>query len=141
MATDTAPKKTEAKPADSSKDTTPAKAAASTPAKAAAKPESKPKPKPRAKTAAKSRTRSTAASSRSRTATKSRSRKTAAARTARAATATASMSKIPCPSGTIDTVAAFYDYLVAFGKVPDPKVGGVMREDLNPDPRFRAATI
>ncbi len=81
MATDTAPKKTEATPADSSKDTTPAKAAA--------KPESKPKPQPRAKTAAKSRTRSTAASSRSRTATKSRSRKTAAARTARAATATA----------------------------------------------------
>ena len=107
MATDTAPKQTDAKPADPSKDTTsaksttptPTKSAASTPAQATAKPKSKPKPKPRAKTAAKSRTRSTAASSRSRTASKSRSpksrspksrsRKPAAAPTARTATATA----------------------------------------------------
>src|SRR4051812_4373762 len=36
--------------------------------------------------------------------------------------------------GTIDTVAAFYDYLIEFGKVPDPKVAGVMREDLTPNP-------
>ena len=85
MATDTAPKQTEAKPADPSKDATPAKAAAPTPAKATAKPKSK----PRAKTAAKPRTRSTAASSRSRTASKPRTRKPAAARTARTATATA----------------------------------------------------
>ncbi len=35
--------------------------------------------------------------------------------------------------GTIDTVAAFYDYLIEFGKVPDPKVPGVMREDLAPN--------
>jgi peptide/nickel transport system substrate-binding protein len=36
--------------------------------------------------------------------------------------------------GTIDTVAAFYDYLIEFGKVPDAKVAGVMREDLTPNP-------
>src|SRR6218665_3970184 len=36
--------------------------------------------------------------------------------------------------GTIDTVAAFYDYLIGFNTVPDPKVEGVMREDLKPDP-------
>ncbi len=35
--------------------------------------------------------------------------------------------------GTIDTVAAFYDYLIGFNTVPDPKVDGVMREDLTPD--------
>ena len=83
MATDTAPKQTEAKPADSSKDTTSAQS--TTPAKATAKPKSK----PRAKTAAKSRTRTTGAPTRSRTASKPRSRKPAAARTARTATATA----------------------------------------------------
>jgi peptide/nickel transport system substrate-binding protein len=32
--------------------------------------------------------------------------------------------------GTIDTVAAFYDYLIGFNTIPDPKVEGVMREDL-----------
>lgn len=36
--------------------------------------------------------------------------------------------------GTIDTVGAFYDYLVAFDTIPDPKVPGVMRENLAPDP-------
>lgn len=35
--------------------------------------------------------------------------------------------------GTIDTVAAFYDYLIGFNTVPDPKVEGVLREDLKPD--------
>ncbi len=35
--------------------------------------------------------------------------------------------------GTIDTVAAFYDYLIEFGKIPDPTVEGVMREDLTPN--------
>ncbi len=96
MATDTAPTKTEAKPADSSKDTTPAKATTPTPAKAAAKPKPRAKTaaKPRAKTAAKSRTRSTAASSRSRTASKSRSRKPAAAPKARVATATATATPV-----------------------------------------------
>ena len=34
--------------------------------------------------------------------------------------------------GTIDTVAAFYDYLIGFNTVPDA-VEGVMREDLKPD--------
>lgn len=32
--------------------------------------------------------------------------------------------------GTIDTVAAFYDYLIGFNTVPDPKLEGVLREDL-----------
>lgn len=36
--------------------------------------------------------------------------------------------------GTIDTVAAFYDYLIEFSTIPDPKVPGVMREDLTPNP-------
>lgn len=36
--------------------------------------------------------------------------------------------------GTIDTVAAFYDYLIGFNTIPDPDVPGVMREDLTPDP-------
>ncbi len=36
--------------------------------------------------------------------------------------------------GTIDTVGAFYDYLIAFEKIPDPTVPGVMREDIAPDP-------
>lgn len=35
--------------------------------------------------------------------------------------------------GTIDTVAAFYDYLIGFETVPDPKVKGVLREDLQPN--------
>ncbi len=35
--------------------------------------------------------------------------------------------------GTIDTVAAFYDYLIEFGKIPDKTVPGVMREDLTPN--------
>ena len=35
--------------------------------------------------------------------------------------------------GTIDTVAAFYDYLIGFNTIPDPDVPGVMREDLAPD--------
>jgi hypothetical protein len=35
--------------------------------------------------------------------------------------------------GTIDTVAAFYDYLIGFNTIPDA-VEGVMREDLTPDP-------
>jgi len=35
--------------------------------------------------------------------------------------------------GTIDTVAAFYDYLIGFNVIPDPEVPGVMREDLAPD--------
>jgi len=35
--------------------------------------------------------------------------------------------------GTIDTVAAFYDYLIGFGTIPDT-VDGVMREDLEPRP-------
>lgn len=35
--------------------------------------------------------------------------------------------------GTIDTVAAFYDYLIGFNTIPDPNVPGVMREDLAPD--------
>jgi len=35
--------------------------------------------------------------------------------------------------GTIDTVGAFYDYLIGFATVPDPKVKGVMREDLKPN--------
>ena len=34
--------------------------------------------------------------------------------------------------GTIDTVGAFYDYLIAFDMVPDPKVPGAMRENLAP---------
>lgn len=34
--------------------------------------------------------------------------------------------------GTIDTVAAFYDYLIGFNTIPDA-VDGVMREDLKPD--------
>ncbi len=65
MATDTAPKQTDAKA------------------------------KPRAKAAAKPRTRSTAASSRSRTASKPRSRKPAAASKARTATATATATPRP----------------------------------------------
>ena len=36
--------------------------------------------------------------------------------------------------GTIDTVAAFYDYLIAFNTLPDPAVPGVMREDLAANP-------
>lgn len=36
--------------------------------------------------------------------------------------------------GTIDTVAAFYDYLIEFATVPDPNAPGVMREDLAPNP-------
>lgn len=36
--------------------------------------------------------------------------------------------------GTIDTVAAFYDYLIEFEMIPDPDVPGVMREDLAADP-------
>jgi peptide/nickel transport system substrate-binding protein len=36
--------------------------------------------------------------------------------------------------GTIDTVGAFYDYLIAFDMVPDPKVPGAMRENLAPNP-------
>jgi hypothetical protein len=98
MATDSAPKQTDTKPAESPKavtpvSTTPAKSSASTQTKATAKP--KPKSKSRAKTAAKSRTRSTASSSRSRTASKSRSRtasksrKPAAARPVRTETTTA----------------------------------------------------
>ncbi len=35
--------------------------------------------------------------------------------------------------GTIDTVGAFYDYLINFATIPDPKVPGVMREDLTPN--------
>lgn len=35
--------------------------------------------------------------------------------------------------GTIDTVGAFYEYLIGFATVPDPKVKGVMREDLKPN--------
>jgi hypothetical protein len=89
MATDSAPKQTDTKPAESPKavtpvSTTPAKSSASTQTKATAKP--KPKSKSRAKTAAKSRTRSTAASSRSRTASKSGARRPAAARTTRTET-------------------------------------------------------
>jgi hypothetical protein len=95
MATDTAPKQTDAKPAEPSKDTTSAQSPAAagstttTPATAKPKPRAKTAAKPRAKTAAKPRTRSTAASSRSRTASKSRSRKTTAARSARTAIVTA----------------------------------------------------
>jgi peptide/nickel transport system substrate-binding protein len=36
--------------------------------------------------------------------------------------------------GTIDTVGAFYDYLIEFATAPDPKVPGVMREDLAANP-------
>lgn len=36
--------------------------------------------------------------------------------------------------GTIDTVGAFYDYLIGFEMIPDPEVPGVMREDLAADP-------
>ena len=116
MATDTAPKQTDAKPADPSKDTTsaksttptPTKSAASTPAQATAKPKSKPKPKPRAKTAAKSRTRSTTASSRSRTASKSRSRKPAA-RTTRTETATAPRAQAKALNGGQQFVAGVID--------------------------------
>ena len=36
--------------------------------------------------------------------------------------------------GTIDTVGAFYDYLIAFDMIPDPKVPGAMRENLAPNP-------
>jgi peptide/nickel transport system substrate-binding protein len=36
--------------------------------------------------------------------------------------------------GTIDTVAAFYDYLIEFARIPDPNVAGVLREDLKPNP-------
>ncbi|WP_341678078.1 ABC transporter substrate-binding protein [Niveibacterium sp. SC-1] len=36
--------------------------------------------------------------------------------------------------GTIDTVAAFYDYLIEFDTMPDPKVAGVLRENLKPNP-------
>lgn len=36
--------------------------------------------------------------------------------------------------GTIDTVGAFYDYLIAFEMIPDPDAPGVMREDLAADP-------
>lgn len=36
--------------------------------------------------------------------------------------------------GTIDTVGAFYDYLIEFEMIPDPDVPGVMREDLAADP-------
>ena len=105
MATDTAPKQTDAKPAESPKDTTPAKSV--TPAKSATpgKATIKPKPKPRAKTAA-----------------KSRSRKPAAARTGRSATATATppaQAKVPnggkqFAAGVIDaqqkSVTAIVDY-------------------------------
>ncbi len=35
--------------------------------------------------------------------------------------------------GTIDTVGAFYDYLIGFETLPDPKVKGVLREDLKPN--------
>ncbi len=91
MATDTAQKQTETKPAETPKaaTATPAKSAPSTRAKAKPRAQSK----SRAKTAAKTRTRSTASSSRSRTASKSRkpaaaskSRKPAAARTTRTET-------------------------------------------------------
>ena len=36
--------------------------------------------------------------------------------------------------GTIDTVGAFYDYLIEFEMIPDPNAPGVMREDLTADP-------
>lgn len=36
--------------------------------------------------------------------------------------------------GTIDTVGAFYDYLIEFDTIPDPNAPGVMRENLTPDP-------
>jgi hypothetical protein len=105
MATDTAQKQTETKPAEAPQATTPAasttpaksttsaNSAPSTQAKAKAKPRAR--SKSRAKTAAKSRTRSTASSSRSRTASKSRSRtaskspQPAAARPVRTETTTA----------------------------------------------------
>nr|WP_186363646.1 ABC transporter substrate-binding protein [Rhizobium sp. ACO-34A] len=35
--------------------------------------------------------------------------------------------------GTIDTVGAFYDYLIGFNTIPDPAVPGVLREDLAPN--------
>ena len=34
--------------------------------------------------------------------------------------------------GTIDTVAAFYDYLIGFNTIPDADLPSVMREDLKP---------
>ena len=129
MATDSAPKQTDTKPAESPKavtpvSTTPAKSSASTQTKATAKP--KPKSKSRAKTAAKSRTRSTAASSRSRTAPKPRTRKPAA-RTTRTevTTATPTAPRIQAKAlnggqqfvaGVIDaqekTVTALVDYQI-----------------------------
>lgn len=36
--------------------------------------------------------------------------------------------------GTIDTVGAFYDYLIGFNTIPDPKVPSVYREDLTANP-------
>jgi peptide/nickel transport system substrate-binding protein len=36
--------------------------------------------------------------------------------------------------GTIDTVGAFYDYLIEFDMLPDPQLPGVMRENIAPDP-------
>ena len=36
--------------------------------------------------------------------------------------------------GSIDTVAAFYDYLIAFDMQPDASVPGAMRENLAPNP-------
>jgi peptide/nickel transport system substrate-binding protein len=35
--------------------------------------------------------------------------------------------------GTIDTVGAFYDYLIEFDTIPDPKAPGVLRENLAAD--------
>ena len=118
MATDTAPKQTDTKPAEAPKaatpanSTTPAKSAASTQTKATAKAKSKSKSKSRAKTAAKSRTRSTAASSRSRTASKSRTRKPAARTTrteATTASATAPRSQAKALNGGQQFIAGVID--------------------------------
>ena len=119
MATDTATKQTDTKPAEAPKA---ASHAASTQAKATSKPRAttakKPRAttakKPRAKTAAKTRrTRSTAASSsRSRTASKSRTRKPAARTTrteAATATATAPRTQAKALNGGREIVAGVID--------------------------------
>src|SRR6476619_441157 len=109
MATDTAPKQTDTKPAEPAKATTPAQS--TTPAKATkpppAKATAKTKPKPRAKMAAKPRAK-TAAKPRAKTAAKPRSRKPAAARTARTAPA-APLALATVPSGGQPFVAGVID--------------------------------
>ena len=126
MATDTATKQNDTKPAEAPKAETSTTPAASTQAKSTSKPRAKTARKPRAKTAAKSRTRTrstTSSSSRSRTASKSRTRKPAARTTRTEATKTATAPRAETKAlnggqqfvaGVIDaqerTVTALVDY-------------------------------